>query len=261
MTDYLASLSAELVAAWYRRLADRIAAEKIGGREPLASQLLRHWLDNRDSKSVFSFDPPDYLRNSPYVTERLAYHRRVFLSQEKAQFSGGRQALAGVLPRLERAAGFPAWNLEEPLVLTYESLVEVGNGIMDLIRIQSKGTPEERDLLTSLRGFQLRSEVTLKGTRRAEQGDILITFVRWECRVKDRYDWDGVEHLTVVNPDYGSSAEGAVRPQDQKLTVYHSNAKRVEGAMLAAPYDVESTPWEIMDSRLKEQASVKPSAT
>ena len=46
--DYLSELPEEKVAAWYRRLADRIALERINGTEPLSATFLRVWLDNRD---------------------------------------------------------------------------------------------------------------------------------------------------------------------------------------------------------------------
>jgi len=79
------------------------------------------------------------------------------------------------------------------------------------------------------------------------------------CSVHDRYDWDYSEHFTVPNPDYRSTALDAVRPQDQTLTVYHSNAQRVERAGLAAPYDVESDEWRVVDPQIVKSAEVDPS--
>lgn len=127
--------------------------------------------------------------------------------------------------------------------LEYQSLVEVGNGPADIWRIQHYGTNEEKDLFGSLRRFQLRSSVIVEGARRGIQVD--IRFALWKCDILDRYDWKYDEYLTVFNPDFGSRSRDAVRPMDDRLTVYHSNAKRLEDAHLAAPYDVRSIPWDV----------------
>lgn len=141
--------------------------------------------------------------------------------------------------------------------MSYESLVEVGAGL-DLVRIQLQGSPEERDMLTSLRGFQLRSDVVVRGASPPSPNDVLIAFVSWKCRIKDRYDFDYTEHFTVPNPDHGSSAQAAVRPKDKSLTVYHRNAQRLEAANLAAPYNIESDEWSVVDESLLSSASVNP---
>jgi len=352
MSDYLAPLAEPQVAAWYRRLADRIGREKIDGQEPMASIFLRHWLDNRDPASTFRFQAPGYLRQSSYVVTAAAYHRGVFLTEERARFTGRPPSWAGILPRLQGRPGFTRWDPTQSLEMQYQSLVEVGTGVLDILRIQRSGTPAERDLLTALRGFQLRSRVTVRGEglsswscgaracpthlrpedrcpsgvwlcgrqqptcpghlrpedrcgsgnqwrcgaqacpthlRPADRcssgvwlcgrrqppcpghllpgdrcsnqgaGRIRITFVWWMCSVHDRYDWDYSEHFTVPNPDYRSTALDAVRPQDQTLTVYHSNAQRVERAGLAAPYDVESDEWRVVDPQIVKSAEVDPS--
>ena len=51
MTDYLKSLSVADVAAWYYRLADHVAKQKVENSVPFASVFLRHWLDNRQCNS------------------------------------------------------------------------------------------------------------------------------------------------------------------------------------------------------------------
>ena len=58
MTDYLAGLPEPRVAAWYRRLAGKIAQTRVADQEPLAALFLRHYLDNRDPASTFQFQAP-----------------------------------------------------------------------------------------------------------------------------------------------------------------------------------------------------------
>jgi hypothetical protein len=264
--DYLKPLPEKEVAAWYRRLADRVAQEKIGGQEPLAATFLRQWLDNRNPKFVFRFKPPDHLKQSSYAINALQFHRRVFLSEEKARFTGSKKdwrgkpipvfKWAGVIPRLQGHSGFTKWDGNSPLDMMYECLVEVGTSIPDMFRIMSSGTVEEKDLFTSLRGFHLRSKVNINGQRQKNNRDIFVTFLTWTARVEDRYDWDYDEHLTMPNPDYNSKLPGAVRPQDDKIRVYHKNAKRLEDAGLASPYDVESEEWTINDAKITGPATV-----
>jgi hypothetical protein len=257
VADYLASLPEARVAAWYRRLADRIGQEPVGGQEPLAAVFLRHWLDNRNSASTFQFSPPRYLQASSYVVAVLQYHRAVFLTEKQARV-GGQLRWAGVLPRIQGLSGVTRWDLSQPLEMQYQSLVEVGAGFIDLVRIQRSGTREERDLLTSLRGFQLQSRVTVTG-KRAASGRVVIELSSWRAQASDRYDWDYSEHFTVPNPDYRSKRPDAVRPDDQMLTVYHRNAERLERASLAAPYNVVSQEWLISDPLLLRPGEVDPS--
>jgi hypothetical protein len=49
-----------------------------------------------------------------------------------------------------------------------------------------------------------------------------------------------------------------VRPDLKEIVVYHSNAKRVENAKLAAPYDLESKPWTVTDAAVTGLATVDP---
>ncbi len=254
MADYLASLPEPRVAGWYKRLADLIANQKVDGQVPLASIFLQHWLDNRNPQSTFSFTAPKYLRESSYVIEGLKHQRKVFLTEERARRGRSAGVWGGVIPRLQDGR----WTLPAALNMEYECLIEVGSGYVDIARIQVKGTPAEKDLLTSLRGFQLKSEVTVTGAK-LSSGKIKVTFTSWQTSVKDRYDWDYTEHFTVPNPDFGSAIPDAVRPKDEKLTVYHSNAKRLEDAKLAAPYDVKSDVWTITDTNIMGPAEVDPS--
>jgi len=165
----------------------------------------------------------------------------VFLTEKKARFTGRDASWAGVVPRLQGRAPYTAWDVAQPLEMRYECLVEVGDGLFDLVRIQQSGTAGERDLLTALRGFQLGSRVVVTGTRQDKK--VKLQFSSWVVWARDRYDWDYSEHFTVPNPDYKSKRPDAVRPEDQKLTVYHSNAERLEKAGLAAPFNVMSKEW------------------
>jgi hypothetical protein len=70
------------------------------------------------------------------------------------------------------------------------------------------------------------------------------------CRALDRYHWNDVKHLTVPNPDFGSKAPDAIRAQDSTITVYHRNQERIEQKGLAAPFNVESRPWRVIDVRI-----------
>lgn len=254
--DYLEKLPEKQVAGWYRRLADRIALEKVGGQEPLAATLLRTYVDNRDPTYKYPLVPPAHLKNSQYVQAVLAYHRDVLLTKKKGRFTGGAEKWVGVLPRLQALPPFQKWDGRSSLNMTYESLVEVGSGISDIIRIQTSGSAEERDLLTSLRGFQLRSAVTVAGFAGSKPNTTKISFSLWSCTALDRYDWDYTEHFTVPNPDFGSTAPDAVRPNDRSITVYHRNAERLEKAGLAAPYDIESQPWAVTTAALLQPEEV-----
>jgi hypothetical protein len=266
MSDHLAGLPVERVAAWYRRLAGAIGGRRVSDgvaadgqaitREPLAAVFLRHYLDNRQRGSTFAFDPPGYLRQDARVITALQFHRAVFLTEQRARVASG-EIWAGVLPRIQGRSGFQRWDLSGPLSMNYESLVEIGSGLVDIARIQTRGTDQERDLFTSLRGFQLRSQVAVLGQRQSG-GRVRVTFQRWTARARDTYDFDFSEHLTVPNPDYQSTASDAVRPQDETLTVYHRNAERLERANLAAPFVAESREWTVSDARLTSPADVDP---
>lgn len=252
MADYLKDLPIQQVADWYRRLAKSISTHKVGGNEPLASKFLLQYLDNRDRNATFKFTAPKYLQDNTKVLKVLRFHRDVFLTKRKARI-GRSEKWAGVQPRIH-GCGRSVWDASKPTIIKYHSLVEIGSGIMDIIRIQKSGSAEERDLFTSLRGFQLHSEVKVKGT--PKPGGMFIEFLSWESKVTDDYDFDFSEYLTLPNPDYKSTQKNAVRPKDAKLTVYHTNAQRLEKANLAAPYTVEFRKWKVTDRTVKSSALV-----
>ena len=253
--DYLKNYSVDQVAAWYLRLAAAWDANMPDLQPTLAGAFLRTWVNNRSRDAKIEFDAPDHLRSHASVFAVQSFHRDVFLSNKKARFSGGTEKWAGILPRVQGAPGFTRWNMKGDLALEYESLCDVAPDIWAIAKIQRSGSNADRDIFGSLRGFQLKSKVTVSAP--PSSGTLVkIMFKTWVSSGTDRYDWDYSEHLTVVNPDFGSKAADAVRPQDKTLTVYHSNAKRLEDAGKAAPYQVVLKPWTVADARLTAPANI-----
>lgn len=255
--DVLAPLPPPQVAAFYRRLAESVEARKGKVKVSLAALLMGHWLDNRDPKSTFIFDAPDHLRESSDVASVLGYHRRVYLTEEKARLGGTTKTekWAGVIPRLQGKAPFPKWSGSPPINIDYSSLVELP------LRYQVTGNDADIDLLYGLRGFQLKTYVTLVADAVSKSKMMKVSFQSFDAQVLDRYDWDYSEHITVPNPDFGSTKPDAVAPKMQKVVVFHSNARRLENAGLAAPYDLKTNRWKISDARLTTSAEVDPSRT
>lgn len=253
--DYLKGYSVDQVAAWYLRLADAWDKNMPDLQPALAGTFLRTWVNNRTPDAKIEFDAPAHLRSHSSVFDVQAFHREVFLSNKKARFSGGTEKWAGVLPRIQGAPGFTKWDMIGDLILEYESLCDVAPDIWAIAKIQRSGSNADRDIFGSLRGFQLKSKVTL-GAAASSGAQLKIAFKSWSCAGTDRYDWNHSEYLTVVNPDFGSKAPDAIRPGDRTLTVYHSNAKRLEDAGKAAPYQVILKPWTVTDARLTAPAVV-----
>jgi hypothetical protein len=249
--DVLAGLAPPALAAFYGRLADAVDKNRGALPESLAARLLRHWLANRDPKSTYTFDAPAHLKNHSQVRSTLEFHRRVYLSQEKARFTGGVRKWAGVVPRLIGRAPFPKWAGTPPLTLDYQSLTEMP------LRYQVTGDDADKDLLHALRGFQLKSSVVLTATKAPKGTTWRVTFQSFHAEVNDRYDWDYSEHLTVPNPDFGSKTPGAVAPSSKTVAVYHRNAERLERAGLAAPYFLRTNPWAVTDARVRASADVQ----
>ena len=248
--DILAQYNVNDVAAWYRRLAKKVITHnERSGSMPLSSQFLLAYLNNRNPRALLKFPAPSYLKSYKKVVEAQAYHRRVFLTKEKARIGRGKQWV-GVVPRLKDGR----WDGIQRLSMTYESLVEVGGPIAEIARIQYSGNREEQDLFNSLRGFQLRSSVVVSGT--GNNKTVTVTFENWSATALDRYDWNYDEFLTVPNPDYGRATANAIRPDLRRITVYHKNAKRLEDAKLAAPFNLEVGPWVVSKIALTTQATV-----
>ncbi len=243
--DILGTIPVQQVHAWYGRLAAAIARSPVaGGGTPLASLFLNRYLSpqrtNRGGRQpLLRFTAPDYVKNLDRVQDVLQFHRRVYLTQERARIGTSRR-WAGIKPRWENPGRY-GWNRTDPLSMHYESLVEIP------IRWQVTGNNEERDILYGLGlGFQLRTEVVARVVHPG--GDHLdVTFTRFIAKVVDVYDFNYDEHITVPNPDYQSTAAGAVCPGRDKIRVYHTNARRMENASLAAVYPLESDAWTITD--------------
>jgi hypothetical protein len=257
-TDYLKNLSVDELAAWYLRLADgwdRESSKTL--KQPLAGEFLRRWVNNRRVDVEYEFDAPDHLRSLPAVIEQQRFHREVFLTQRKGKFYPKPDRWVGVLPRIQGVLGFQKWDMKEALSLEYESLCDPAPTLAALLFVQQRGDPAEADITAALRGFQLKSQCEVKADPVAgSKNRVRITFTSWIASATDRYDWDAVKHLTVRNPDYQSKESYAVRPQDRDLTVYHTNAIRLEKAGRAAPFKVKIKPWAVTDGRVGKQSDI-----
>ncbi len=251
--DILKGYPVERVHRWYHRLADAALARKINGRDPLSGQFLKTYVTNRVKDKAYSFAAPAYLQSHPKVASALMFHRRVFLTEEKARLGRGGKTRkwVGLVPRLQDGR----WNGVRRIALHYESLVEIGTA-SEIWRIQLYGTPAERDLFTSLRGFQLRSEIEVTGMAKGRL--VAVRFENWQAAAIDRYDFDYAEHLTLPNPDHKSDDKDAIRPDLEKITVYHSNAKRMVDKGLAAPFKVTVGPWPVTAAKIVAGADIDP---
>lgn len=252
MGDELAKLPPPQVAGFYRRLADQVDKKKGKLEVSLAALLMRHWLDNRDETEVFHFDAPKHLKEHASVAEVLRYHRGVYLTEQRAKLTGGSEKWAGLIPRLQGKPPYAKWDGSGVMNMEYQSLVELP------LRYQLTGSDADRDLLYGLHGFQLKSNVTVAVQGSPGSRRLRVTFTSFQARVLDRYDWDYSEHLTVPNPDFGSTTAGAVAPGSKTVVVYHSNAQRLEKAGLAAPYDLETNAWGVIDAGVAGPGEVDP---
>jgi hypothetical protein len=52
--------------------------------------------------------------------------------------------------------------------------------------------------------------------------------------------------------------KAAIAPSSKTIVVYHGNAKRLEDAKFAAPYNLRSKPWYINNAKLLASAIVEP---
>ena len=251
MSDVLKEYPVEQVHRWYHRLADAVLARKVDGNDPLSGQFLKKYLENRSRTATYTFTPPVYFRSSAEVVQALRFHRRVFLTEERARLGGGLR-WAGLIPRLKDGR----WDGQSRISLHYESLVEYGGTPIDIARIQLRGTPAEQDLFTSLRGFQLRSDIAVTGAAQGSQ--VQVTFQSWQAVGIDTYDFNFDEYLTMPNPDYQSQDGDAIRPDLQSFRVYHTNAQRMEIANLAQPYGVRVGPWPVADPNVTGRALIDP---
>ena len=252
--DILKGYPIEQVHRWYNRLADAALAKRIKGLQPLSGQFLKAYVNPRRGIPLYRFPAPSYLQTYAKVTEALYFHRRVFLTEEKARLGerGKTQEWAGLVPRLKDKR----WDGIKPISLHYQSLVDVAPSYAAIVQVQLSGTEEERDLFTSLRGFNLRSDIEVTGFKKAHL--ISVQFNKWEAKAIDRYDFKYDEHLTLPNPDYQSKDKDAIRPDLESFRVYHTNAKLMENKGLAATYDLEVGPWKVAHSRVIASSDIDP---
>lgn len=268
MDDPLAKLAPPDLSAFYHRLADFFDEQNNTAcgdgkkclADPMASDLLRKWLNNRSSTTIHHIDPPMHLKTEKKVKDALLYHRKVFLTEEKARIGPRFRAIrkwAGVLPRLQKLPGFKSWTPGAQLQMHYETNVEYGTSRTDIARIQLSGTPVEKDLFVALRGFTLTSQVVVNGTNLPGK-KVKITFQHWKCRGSDLYDFAKVKGLKLPNPDYRKDFQGAVQPKDKIIRIHHANAIRLQKAGLAAPYKIVIKDWIPQDAALTQPAEVDP---
>jgi len=242
MADDLKDYSPQEVAGFYRRLAAGVDARRGNVSVSLSAMLMNHWLDNRDPSSTFIFEPPDHLQRNSEVKKVMRFHRNVYLTREKARINGSSRWV-GIVPRLQNKQ----WDGKHPLSLRYHSLVSIP------LSVQLMGSDEERDLLYSLHDFQLETNVEI-----ILRQNNTVEFISFHAKVTDRYDWNPSKHITVPNPDFGSKADNAIKPSSQTIDVHHSNAKRVEAAGLAAPYNLESRRWNVLDPEITKNGTIDP---
>lgn len=184
--DVLKDYPVEQVHRWYNRLADAALAKKIKGKLPLSGQLLKAYVNPRTTGAApYKFTAPNYLQTHSKVNEALFFHRRVFLTDEKARLGKGGRKLewAGLVPRLKDGR----WDGVKRISLYYRSLVDFAPNAAAIIQIQLSGTEEDRDLFTSLRGFNLRSDIEVVGLKKGKQ--VSVQFKKWEAKAIDRYDF------------------------------------------------------------------------
>ncbi len=249
--DVLADYPSAAVAQWYRRLV--AFSEAHGG--VLAPLMLRLWLDNRDPNARKVIPPHPNLMNSAIVRDAIAFHRSIYLTEKKARLTDGIERWAGVIPRLQ-GAGYPRWDGVGELAMSYQSLAAFSELQTASFALNSMSMAEA-DVFTSFHNFQLRTDVTVVLAQSAG-GRTTLAFKKFEARAIDRYDWDAGKHLTVPNPDYRVQASWAIRADLQRIVVFHSNAKRIESDGLAAPYNLETEPWEVTDRLILAPAAIDP---
>ena len=242
--DYLKPLPVDEVHAWYQRLAQSIRKQDA---DSLAADLLEKWLDGGGGLFVYQPRNPDQNRifTSPFVLDYLRQRvRPVFLTEGKGR-NAGKEKWLGLIPRIQKLPGFPAWDGTSPITMTYKGeSVEIPLQVqVDALR--GKGRREDLDLLYALHDFAIQTEVVVKLIRRGTTMVHDVNFEKWESKALDRYDWDPTKHITVPNPDYKNvfGVAKPVAPGEEMITVYHTNAKRLEAAGLAKPFNFESGVW------------------
>jgi hypothetical protein len=254
--DVLKKYPEKQVHGWYERLARKVNArsKSQGVSNPMSGTFLLQYIgkNNNPLGAPLEFDAPDHLKADDSVTDVLAFHRAVFLTEKKGSFSPAPERWVGIIPRLQSGK----WDGTSTLGLEYTSLSDVAPSRLAIGQLFVTRPPKKWDIFTSLRGWQLKSSVQVTGT---PKGALLeVSFSQWTASGEDLYDFDRNEHLTLPNPDYQSKESFAIAPTEQDITVYHSNAFRLERAGLARPFKVKIRPWLVLDPKLRSAATVDP---
>jgi len=223
--DVLRQYPEKQVHGWYERLARNfdVQAARKGLPNPMSGKFLLQYLgkNNNSLGAPLELDAPEHLKTDDSVTAVQAFHRAVFLTEKKASFEPAPERWAGLIPRLQSKT----WDGNSTISLTYASLSDVAPNRPAVAWLYSTRPTRKWDIFTSLRGWQLKSSVQIAGT----SGDkVAVTFVQWNASGEDYYDFDPKEHLTLPNPDYQSKDSAAIAPKDADITVYHTNAIRLE---------------------------------
>jgi hypothetical protein len=253
MFDDLAKLTPPELAAFYRRLADFVDQHRGQFKRSLAAELLRHWLDNRDPNSNYMFDMPEHLKNLDPIKDQFEFHRKVFLTKEKARktkpvpFGTKPEPYyewGGVIPRLQGTLS--KWEFEKPNLLRYECLTTTPISYQYPL-----GSPEQEDLFYSLHNFQLTSYVKLIDEPLGNN-KFKILFISWEADVSDIYDFEANKHIPIPNPDFRNpyNIKNPVSPSMPYITDFHKHAISLQDAGLAASYNLRSNPWTVTDAKL-----------
>jgi hypothetical protein len=234
-TDYLKPLAPAAVAAFYRRLAQFIQNQFNG--DSLAAILLLHWLDGQGQTKVF---PSRYVRDLEEVRAYLkSTARPIFLSQKPTP----RGTIGGVVPRIRGT--IPSTPPGGPYAMHLEGNIETPLSIQAKAALGLQVDARELDALYALHGYTLVSDVVVAAVRQGRNTN--VTFQKWTCKTTDEYHWNPDKHIAVPNPDFQSKLPDAVAPDQKNITIYHSNAIRIEQAGLAAAFHNESAPWDETD--------------
>jgi hypothetical protein len=275
--DHLKDLPPPQVAAFYTRLAQKIESV-VGLGNSLASVLLLHWLNGKGAEKTFE---SRFVTSLPQVGGYLKDKvRPVLLTERKVQFkSAGREFWGGIVPRIKKVVAKEQPDPRDgagnfPMMYEGPSIEPIDQSKFALIMKKYKDTKDinelekrELDVFTSLHTFGIQTnvvvsarpvaqEVTVNSKNQVRLSEYLIKFQSWKSHVRDRYDWNVKLGFPVPNPDFGSTAPGAVAPKEDVVVVYHENAKRLEDAGLAQTFDVKSTEWDVTDSSIVGDAKV-----
>lgn len=253
--DILQQLPPSKVAGFYRRLALYIQSKY---PPALSALLLLHWLDGKGLKKTVS---SSYVKDLPYVNDYLISEvRPVFLTQRQAKIKPT-PIWGGIKPRIQTNQPYKPNEIKCYQILYEGPAVEVPLGVQArAAKDMLWGTvtiDKDLDILYALHKFGLSTTVVVRTELAPDSNSkYTVAFISWNTYMKDRYDWDPKKHITVPNPDYGSAVPDAISPDKKSVDVYHSNAKRVEAAGLAQPFDVVSDPWPVTDPAISGPAEI-----